>query len=100
MHEPTTLTKILEERGKTYGPFIDNAKVAQNLKDVVEGDKTCILYPDMREAIDVICSKIARIVTGDPTYIDNWDDIAGYATLVANRLRKDKDVEAPAEEAR
>ena len=26
------------------------------------------------------------IINGDPNYIDSWVDIAGYATLVADRL--------------
>ena len=26
-----------------------------------------------------------------PEYIDNWVDIAGYATLVADRLEEDND---------
>ena len=36
----------------------------------------------------MISHKIARIMNGDPNYADNWIDIAGYATLVANRLEK------------
>jgi hypothetical protein len=42
---------------------------------------------DQREALDMICSKMARIMNGDPNYVDSWEDIAGYATLVANRLK-------------
>lgn len=90
MPEPEPLTKILEERGKTYGPFIDNARAAQALKTTVRKYTTSgMLDPDMEEAIDMACSKISRIICGDPAHIDNWDDIAGFATLVANRLRKD-----------
>ena len=37
-------------------------------------------------ALDMICNKMARIVNGDPNYIDNWHDIAGYATLVEQEL--------------
>jgi hypothetical protein len=35
----------------------------------------------------MICHKMARIVNGDADYDDSWIDIAGYATLVAERLR-------------
>jgi hypothetical protein len=35
----------------------------------------------------MIAHKIGRILNGDPDYIDSWDDIAGYAKLVADRLR-------------
>jgi hypothetical protein len=34
----------------------------------------------------MILHKIARIVNGDPNWSDSWRDIAGYATLVADRL--------------
>jgi hypothetical protein len=37
----------------------------------------------------MIAHKIGRIINGDPDYIDSWDDIAGYAKLVADRLRSD-----------
>ena len=37
-------------------------------------------------ALDMICNKMARIVNGDPSYIDNWHDISGYATLVEQEL--------------
>ena len=46
--------------------------------------------PDQREALEMIQHKVARILNGDPTYTDNWIDIAGYATLVANRLEKEE----------
>ncbi len=38
----------------------------------------------------MIFHKIARIINGDPNYADSWVDIAGYATLVANRLENKK----------
>lgn len=46
---------------------------------------------DMREALDMICHKMARILNGDPNYRDSWVDIAGYAMLVANRLAEEGD---------
>jgi hypothetical protein len=45
-----------------------------------------VLTPDQQEALDMIFHKIGRIVNGDPDYADSWIDIAGYATLVADRL--------------
>lgn len=38
------------------------------------------------EALDIITQKIGRIINGDANYADSWQDIAGYAQLVANRL--------------
>jgi hypothetical protein len=34
----------------------------------------------------MIVHKISRIVNGNPDKVDHWVDIAGYATLVADRL--------------
>jgi hypothetical protein len=38
------------------------------------------------ESLDMIANKIARIVNGDPNYLDSWVDIVGYTTLVVNKL--------------
>lgn len=85
------LNEVLEERGKKYGRFRDNAWIAQSLKTVIRGGMSYdALEVDHAEALDMIAAKISRIVTGDPDYPDNWDDIAGFATLVAERLRSDK----------
>jgi len=50
---------------------------------------------DQDEALDMIAHKIGRIVNGDPDYEDSWRDIAGYATLVADRLLKDQSRQGP-----
>jgi hypothetical protein len=42
---------------------------------------------DMKQALSVIADKIARILNGDPYYLDNWHDIQGYAQLIENRLK-------------
>lgn len=82
-------TDILAARGSVYGPFIDNAACSQELKSVIQAHrKQRPLAPDIQEALDMIAFKISRILTGNPAYVDNWRDIAGYATLVANRLEK------------
>jgi hypothetical protein len=46
------------------------------------------LKADQKEGLEMIAAKISRILNGDPDYPDSWDDIAGFATLVANRLSK------------
>jgi hypothetical protein len=80
--------KILDERAGNYGSFEAVAKTAQSIKDVLNTTTDLpLMRPDQREALDMIFSKIARIVNGDPDYVDSWIDIAGYATLVADRLQ-------------
>lgn len=79
----------LNQRGRIYGPFSGNADIAQNLKRVIEkhADGLEDIY---LEALDMIAHKIARILNGDPSYDDNWRDIAGYAQLVVNELNDRK----------
>lgn len=87
----TNLGDILQERGKRYGPFIGHAIITQALKDVMRNTENwAILHADQREALEMIAHKIGRILNGDPNYDDSWDDIAGYAKLVADRLREDE----------
>ena len=84
------IENILEERGNTYGKFIDNAQIGQDLKDVVRRThKWIYLSPDQKQMIDVIFDKISRLITGDPNHIDNYVDIEGYARLVRERLESD-----------
>ena len=86
---PTHDNPILNARGKVYGSFINNARVSQQLKAAMRaGSSWSALRPDQKEALEQIALKISRIVTGDPDYVDNWDDTAGYAIRVADRLRE------------
>jgi hypothetical protein len=92
MTEQTNVNEMLAGREARYGSFEGHAEISQHLKGVIlkyEAKRGCDLDPDQREALEMICHKIARILNGDPNYADNWIDIAGYATLVANRLEKE-----------
>lgn len=89
MTNTTDITATLTERGARYGTFAGHAEISQRLKGVLmkfEAERGCDLDPDQREALEMICHKIARIINGDPNYADSWVDIAGYAKLVADRL--------------
>ena len=78
---------ILAERGKRYGDFIDHAAISQHLKQSMACPGWNELSCDQKEALEMIAHKIARILNGDPNYADSWIDIAGYAKLVADRLK-------------
>jgi len=81
---------ILAERGKRYGSFESGADVAMGLQFTVNDHlRGKALRNDVRYALQMICNKMARIINGDPEYVDNWDDIAGYAQLVADRIRNE-----------
>lgn len=88
----TSISDILNQREKTHGTFSQNANTAQTLKSVVRGFvlTSSKLDADQREALDNICQKIARILSGGHDHADNWIDIAGYATLVSNRLEAEQ----------
>lgn len=86
---PLTTEAILKERGSRYGRFEDNARVSQELSRIVRNEQELrtkrgqlpMTWYEM-EALEMICHKIARVVSGnDTSYADNWDDIAGYAQL-------------------
>lgn len=86
--EISTLDRTLQQRGDRYGTFEENAQVAQALKDVVRCSSNWkTMASDQREAVDMVLSKISRLTTGDPDYLDNWHDIAGYAQLIETRLK-------------
>lgn len=79
------LTQMLAERKAAHGDFKEQFTVAQRLKNALpELDR---LDAVQREALEMILHKVSRIVTGNANYGDHWDDIAGYATLIANMLR-------------
>lgn len=77
----------LAERGARYGDFADHALIAQALQDAMRAPPGWAKLPAMhKQALTVIADKIARVLSGDPNYADNWHDIQGYAKLVEDRL--------------
>jgi hypothetical protein len=98
----TSVEDTLSERGSRYGDFTHHAKIAQDLQDVMRNSVTTGFGEDayvnglycgwnnlsvvQKQALTVIADKIARILSGDPSYADNWHDIQGYAKLVEDRL--------------
>lgn len=44
----------------------------------------------IQEALEMICTKISRICHGNALHKDHWDDIAGYAQLVAEKIEQDQ----------
>lgn len=82
-----SIDRILAQRGEQYGDFAEQAIISQSLKLVIRnGIGTKHMRDFQREAIEMILHKVARIANGNPDYRDSWDDIAGYAKLVSDRL--------------
>ena len=78
----------LDQRGQHYGRFADVAEISQSIKDLYYiGASYSKMDSDQREALDMIANKLARLLNGNPHHYDSWHDIAGYAELVAQRLK-------------
>ena len=89
VEETTNVDKTLDARAEMYGKFKDGASLMQAVKrelaaHAAKHGKT--FADDQWEALEMIVHKMGRIVNGDPNVVDHWVDIAGYATLVADRL--------------
>ncbi len=80
----------LDTRAESYGKFKDGAALMQAIKRTMaaHADRHNKSFADDQwEALEMIVHKIGRIVNGNPDVVDHWMDIAGYATLVSDRLQ-------------
>jgi len=81
------LGAFLEEKGKVHGEYGEQAGVTQKFKDIAHESKNWRkLDSTQRDAIEMICVKLGRILTGNPDEPDHWLDIQGYARLTWERL--------------
>lgn len=82
----------LYKRAAVYGDFYFQSKVSVDLRQFITKQlalRKKTLAHDQQEALDMICMKISRIINGCADNHDSWHDIAGYASLVADRLKKE-----------
>lgn len=73
---------LLQEREKTHGSFKHNAKLWTDLVAVVP-TRVNNFPCEQQLAICMIMLKLSRIMSGQASVLDHWDDIAGYAKLAA-----------------
>jgi len=89
---PDELCRTLSQRGAQYGPAKEQWALAQRIKEAMASTgRRHLLSPVEAEALDMLATKISRIVTGLPGQVDSWHDIAGYATVVEGALAEEKD---------
>ena len=78
----TDAKALITERGKTHGNWEEQAAMTNAIKRTMrytpQWDE---LEPHQVEALDMIATKLGRILTGVSTHYDHWDDMAGYALL-------------------
>ena len=81
------VNKTLNERGGRYGNYLEQTAISNKIKEAMqENHDYWGMETDQKDALEMIAVKMSRIVNGDADYADSWVDIAGYATLVADRL--------------
>ena len=79
--------QILSEREQTHGAFREVAGYSQAIKNVMRTSRNWNrLDVAQAQALEVIADKVARILCGDPSYHDHWQDGAGYFELVVRDL--------------
>lgn len=82
MKLPLHTTRLLEEREATHGPWPQQALLARQFHQLAaSAPRADAMNAQQREAIDMILTKVSRILCGDPSHVDHWNDIAGYALL-------------------
>ena len=87
----TELEKILEQRGSVHGNHLAGGAYTQGAKELMRDSLNWpVMKNDLKESLDVIQLKIARILNGDPEFEDHWIDIQGYVKIVLDRIRKEK----------
>jgi len=86
---PKETEPLLVERESKYGDYTELARITRVLRATLytgpSWDGAMSVHQD---ALHMIVVKLARIVNGDPDHEDHWRDIAGYATLAADRCKK------------
>ena len=79
------MSDLLDEREKTHGDYYATAAYAQHLKEVMRRGKNWPLLDDaQRETLEMVASKIGRILSGNPHEVDHYRDCAGYFQLIVN----------------
>jgi len=77
---------LLDSRSKTHGDFSSVASISQRIKLICRQNCGPGFDLAMLESLDMIATKIARILAGNPREIDHWADIEGYARLIRERI--------------
>ena len=82
-----TIDPPIGERHETHGDYTNTAQVSQHLKTTIRNARNWArLSNDKRESLDMIMTKVSRIMSGEPNEPDHWLDIEGYARLARERL--------------
>src|SRR5690349_24738584 len=79
--------KLIDTREARYGSMDANATETWRLMDVFERCPGWSRFtPVQKHVFYMTVHKMARMLCGDPNYIDNYDDIIGYWTRARDFL--------------
>ena len=79
MQNPEALTQL---RRNDHGDWLQQSMLANLLKkDMRDSPGWQQLTAFQQEALDMIQTKVSRILSGNSYLADHWDDIGGYALL-------------------
>ena len=91
------IDQILSDREQTHGLFREVAGYSQALKTLMRSSRNWgSLDVAQAQALEVIADKLARILCGDPSFADHWQDGAGYFELVVRDLTSARQTSIPA----
>ncbi len=90
------LDKVLKDRGTMYGDYSKMAECICEMQRLVaqyqpKNESGRLHMTDAQHhSLDMIMTKIGRIITGNPNHSDNWLDIEGYARLARENIEREK----------
>ena len=88
-HHAARPASVLQERSATHGDFEHYAVISQRLKHALSaGTNWEAMDVVQREALEAVAGKLARIVTGDSSFLDHYRDIIGYTQLAMDYTAK------------
>lgn len=86
--------ETLKDRNSQYGDYWATAGIAQNIKAVFRSarnwDNITLVQA---ESIEMIATKLARILNGGFNQADSFHDIAGYAKLAEDDILRRREME-------
>lgn len=81
---------ISNDRNRTHGDPHLQFWMAQTIKGALrEGPRWAVLSPQERETLEMLATKLSRIVCGS-SHSDHYKDIAGYAVIAAEGVEQKK----------
>ena len=88
--------QILSEREQTHGAYREVASYSQAFKQLMRSSRNWErLDAAQAQTLEVVADKVARILCGDPGFLDHWQDGAGYFELVVRDLTEARQLARP-----